>query len=60
MRSGFLPELSDGAMDALVDRAWARSAHERVERFGTGAAYLDFLPAEGQEPVRGRRPVTSG
>ena len=104
-RSGFLPELSDRAMDALVDRAWpnglteihlhhlggavtrygddqaayrnrdaafaynllakwadpaedqacrawARSAHERVERFGTGAAYLNFLPAEGQEPVR--------
>jgi FAD/FMN-containing dehydrogenase len=23
-----------------------------VERFGTGAAYLNFLPAEGEEPVR--------
>ena len=33
-------------------RSWARSADERVERFGTGAAYLNFLPAEGQEPVR--------
>ena len=27
---------------------WARSAHEHVERFGTGAAYLNFLPAEGR------------
>ena len=104
-RSGFLPELSDGAINALLDRAWpnglteihlhhlggavarhgddhaayrnreatfaynllarwadpaedeacrawARSAHEHVERFGTGAAYLNFLPAEGEEPVR--------
>ena len=33
-------------------RAWARSAHEAMERFGTGAAYLNFLPAEGEEPVR--------
>ena len=29
-------------------RSWARSADERVERFGTGAAYLNFLPAEGR------------
>jgi len=33
-------------------RAWARSAHEHVERFGTDAACLNFLPAEGEEPVR--------
>ncbi len=104
-RSGFLPELSDGAVDTLLDRAWpnglteihlhhlggavarygddhaayrnreaafaynllarwadpaedtscrawARSAHEAMERFGTGAAYLNFLPAEDEEPVR--------
>lgn len=29
-------------------RSWACSADERVERFGAGAAYLNFLPAEGR------------
>jgi hypothetical protein len=34
-------------------RAWARSAHEAMERFGTGAAHLNFLPAEGDATCSG-------
>jgi len=50
-RSDLLARWADPAEDEAC-RAWARSAHEQVERFGAGAAYLNSLPAEGEEPVR--------
>jgi FAD/FMN-containing dehydrogenase len=46
-----LARWADPAQDETC-RAWARSTHEQMERFGTGAAYLNFLPAEGEEAVR--------